>query len=47
MKIMGKEQEFCPYFYEKHSKNTANLILMPYTYLLDEKLSSDEIGPLI
>jgi hypothetical protein len=47
IKGIGMEQGFCPYFYEKHCKNRANLILMPYTYLLDEKLSKDEIGLLI
>lgn len=42
MKYLGKTQGFCPFFYEKHCKNIANLILMPYTYLLDEKTSSKE-----
>jgi chromosome transmission fidelity protein 1 len=46
IKAIGKSESFCPYFYEKHCKNKANLILMPYTYLLDEK-SSEDIGSLL
>ena len=31
--IKGKVEGFCPFFYEKTCKNTATLILMPYSYL--------------
>ena len=40
MKKIGLEEQFCPYFYPHHVKNTATLFLMPYNYLLDAFLLS-------
>jgi len=34
---MGKIKKFCPYYASKHISKYADLILMPYTYLLTKK----------
>ena len=40
----GKSEGFCPFFYEKTSKEVAHLILMPYNYIFDDKLWDEETG---
>ena len=35
---MGKIKKFCPYYASKHISKYADLILMPYTYLLTKKI---------
>ena len=35
--LMGKLEHFCPYFYEKQSAVSANIVLMPYNYLFDQR----------
>jgi hypothetical protein len=34
---MAKRHQFCPYFGAKDRANSADLIFMPYNYLIDEK----------
>jgi len=35
---MAKRHQFCPYFGAKDRANFADLIFMPYNYLIDEKI---------
>ena len=35
---MAKRHTFCPYFGSKDRANSADLIFMPYNYLIDEKI---------
>ena len=35
---MGKQEHICPYFLQKERAKRADLILMPYNYLIDEKI---------
>lgn len=34
---MGKKRSFCPYYMTKELKRDADIIFMPYNYLLDPK----------
>lgn len=34
---MGKKRAFCPYYMTKELKRDADIIFMPYNYLLDPK----------
>lgn len=45
--LKGRTDGFCPFFYERSSKNIANLILMPYNYLFDDHSSAEEMGQLL
>ena len=40
IKEEGSRHGFCPYYYGAHTKNKADLIFMPYNYLLNEDLVS-------
>ena len=35
---LAKEKQFCPYYAMKERANGADLIFMPYNYLVDEKI---------
>lgn len=35
---MGRKNKICPYFYSRESSTTADLVLMPYNYLLDSSI---------
>jgi len=35
---IAKEEGFCPYFLSKDRALAADVILMPYNYLIDEKI---------
>ena len=35
---MGKQEDICPYFLQKERAKRADLILMPYNNLIDEKI---------
>lgn len=35
---LGKEQMVCPYFANKDRSQGADIIFMPYNYLIDEKI---------
>lgn len=34
---VGKKRSFCPYYMTKELKRDADIIFMPYNYLLDPK----------
>jgi regulator of telomere elongation helicase 1 len=36
----GKEKRFCPYYYSRHRAMEADLVLLPYNYLLDATMRS-------
>jgi len=36
--VMGKNKSFCPYYYSKEFAKDADLIFMPYNYILDKKI---------
>ena len=36
--VMGKNKSFCPYYYSKEFAKDADLIFMPYNYILDKKV---------
>lgn len=38
MKSEGLKHKFCPYYYPFHIKEEADLIFMPYNYILDADL---------
>ena len=40
IKEEGWNHCFCPYYYPSHIKEKADIIFMPYNYLLDVSLSS-------
>lgn len=35
---MGKRMKFCPYYMSRELKNHADIIFMPYNYLLDPRM---------
>ena len=35
---IGKKECFCPYFFEKEAAETADIIFLPYTYVMDPSL---------
>lgn len=35
---LGKKHKVCPYFLQKNRVEFADLILMPYNYLIDPKI---------
>lgn len=38
----GQKNKCCPYFLSKELKNTADIIFMPYNYLLDPKMRKNQ-----
>ncbi len=36
----GKKHSFCPYYMSRERYQTADVIFMPYNYLLDHKAGS-------
>ena len=42
--IKGKLEHFCPFFYERFSRAIANIVLIPYNYLFDKNVWSNEEG---
>jgi Rad3-related DNA helicase len=41
--LKGRLEKFCPFYYERHSRPIANIVLVPYNYLFDRKVwASDE-----
>ena len=37
---MGKKDKICPYFYSKENSESADLVLLPYNYLMDRSIRS-------
>lgn len=35
IKQLGKEEEFCPYYYPFDTEELSSLYFMPYNYILD------------
>lgn len=35
---MGKQMKFCPYYMSRELKQQADIIFMPYNYLLDPRM---------
>ena len=42
--MKGKLEKFCPFFYSRFSKASANIVLIPYNYLFDKNIWSNEEG---
>jgi Rad3-related DNA helicase len=42
--LKGRLEKFCPFFYERHSRPVANVVLVPYNYLFDRKVWASEEG---
>ena len=40
---MGQTNTFCPFFYSRELRNTADIVFMPYNYLLTEKILNYEV----
>ena len=38
MKIIGKKQKFCPFYYEKEKCQNSDIIFLPYNYIFDNKI---------
>jgi Rad3-related DNA helicase len=42
--LKGRLEGFCPFYYERHSRAVANVVLVPYNYLFDRKVWTGEEG---
>ena len=40
LKKFGQQNTCCPYFFERFRKDNADIILMPYNYLLESSYSN-------
>jgi Rad3-related DNA helicase len=40
MKKAGRKRNFCPFYFGRRNKHTADLLLMPYNYILDPRIAS-------
>ena len=38
---LGKEHQICPYFLQKQRSSDADLVLMPYNYLIDDRIRTN------
>ncbi len=45
MLYLGKKHNFCPYYMSRELYRTADVIFMPYNYLLDHKAGGPTVVP--